>query len=75
MLSSIILSVAMSTSPAVIADTSDFIIQETGRKRGDRISFQSLSIEKTGRKRGDRINFESLSVEKTGRKRGDRISY
>ena len=75
MLSSIILSLAMSTSPTVATDTSDFIILEAGRKRGDRISFQALSIDKTGRKRGDRIDFQALSIEKAGRKRGDRIDF
>ncbi len=74
MLSSIILSMAMSVSPAPIADTHSLNIQEIGRARGSlRINAkQDLTIEKTGRARGSlRINAkQDLTIEKTGRARG-----
>ena len=73
MLSSIILSLVMTTSPALITESNTLSIEEVGRKRGDRVTFKSLNVEKTGRKRGDRVSFKVLKVEKTGRKRGDRV--
>lgn len=74
MLSSIILSMAMSVSPAPIADTHSLDIQEIGRARGSmRINAeQDLDIKETGRARGSmRINTkDDLTIEKTGRARG-----
>ncbi|OUR61994.1 hypothetical protein A9Q74_05940 [Colwellia sp. 39_35_sub15_T18] len=74
MLSSIILSMAMSVSPAPIADTHSLDIQEIGKARGSmRINAeQDLTIEKAGKARGSmRINSkENLSIEKAGKARG-----
>jgi hypothetical protein len=64
MLSSLILSLAMSTSPAPVIESNTLDINQTGRK-GVRINNQ-LKIEKTGRK-GVRIDHK-LKIENTGRK-------
>ncbi len=54
MLSSIILSMAISVTPTPIADTHNLDIQEIGRSRGTlRIDNENaLTVEKTGRSRG-----------------------
>jgi len=69
MLSSLILSLAMSASPAPVMDAKQFDITETGRNlKGVRINESKLNIEKTGRNlKGVRINESKLNIEKTGR--------
>ena len=76
MLSSIILSMAMSVSPAPVADVHNLDIQEIGKARGTRrLSADSdFTIEKTGKARGTRrLNADNkLTIEKTGKARGTR---
>jgi hypothetical protein len=56
MLSSIILSMAMSVSPAPVADANNLLIEEVGDTRGTRrlSSSNSLLIEEAGDTRGTR---------------------
>ena len=76
MLSSIILSMAMSVSPAPAADVHNLNIQEVGNKRGSRrLSNENiLNVETVGNKRGSRrlSNENILNVETVGNKRGSR---
>jgi len=76
MLSSIILSMAMSASPAPIADIHNLDIQEVGKARGARRlnADDDLNMEKTGKARGARrlSADDDLNVEKTGKARGAR---
>jgi len=66
MLSSLILSLAMSTSPTPVLESNSLDIVQTGRKK-IRISYQ-LKVEKTGRKK-IRINQKKLNIVETGRKK------
>ena len=56
MLSSIILSMAMSVSPAPVADAHNLDIQEIGAKRGTRrlSNENNLNVQTVGAKRGSR---------------------
>jgi hypothetical protein len=65
MLSSLILSLTMSASPAPVIESNTLDIIQTGRKK-IRISHQ-LKIEETGRKK-IRIDHK-LKIEETGRKK------
>jgi hypothetical protein len=74
MLSSIILSMAISVTPTPIADTHSLDIQEIGKARGSlRINAEDdLSIERVGKARGSlRIDAEDdLTIERVGKARG-----
>ena len=76
MLNSMILSMAMSISPAPVADVHTLDIQTTGKKRGTRRlnGENNLNIETIGRKRGTRrlSDENSLEIETIGKKRGTR---
>ena len=71
MLSSIILSFAMSTTPAV-ANVTNLYVEEIGTRRGQvRISNEGLNVTEVGTRRGQvRINNEKLSVTEIGTRRG-----
>ena len=76
MLSSIILSMAMSVSPTPIADVHNLDIQTIGNKRGSiRMNNENqLKVQTIGNKRGSiRMNNENqLKVQTIGNKRGTR---
>ena len=74
MLSSIILSMAMSVSPAPVADAHNLDIQEIGERRGGlRINADNnLDIQEIGERRGGlRINTDNdLDIQEIGERRG-----
>ena len=72
MLSSLILSMAMSASPAPVIESDSLIINEIGRLRGTvKINDQKLDIDTIGRLRGTvKINDQKLDVDTIGRLRG-----
>jgi hypothetical protein len=76
MLSSIILSMAMSVSPAPVADANNLDIEEISAKRGTRrlSENKNLNIEVVSAKRGTRrlSNNNNLNVESASAKRGTR---
>jgi hypothetical protein len=55
MLSSIILSLMMTTSPVIMAESNTLKLEEVGRKRGERVNSEILDIKEVGRKRGERV--------------------
>ena len=76
MLSSILLSVAMSVSPAPVADTHSLDIKQVGDRRGSRRlnNDNTLGIETIGDRRGSRrlSNDNNLDIETVGDRRGSR---
>ena len=55
MLSSIILSLVMTTSPATVTESHTLKLKEVGQRRGRRINSDTLDINEAGQRRGRRI--------------------
>tara|TARA_R110002050_G_scaffold247681_2_gene385462 strand:- start:548 stop:784 length:237 start_codon:yes stop_codon:yes gene_type:complete len=76
MLSSIILSMAMSVTPAQVEDINNLDIQEVGARRGTRrlSNEYKFDVEKVGARRGTRrlSNENDLIIETVGARRGTR---
>ena len=72
MLSSLILSMAMSASPAPVIESDSLIINEFGRIRGSvKVNDQKLHVNTIGRIRGSvKVNDQKLDVNTIGRIRG-----
>ena len=72
MLSSLILSMAISASPTPVIESDSLIINEIGRLRGSvKINDQKLDTNTIGRLRGSvKINDQKLDVDTIGRLRG-----
>ncbi|PCI58490.1 MAG: hypothetical protein COB35_13710 [Gammaproteobacteria bacterium] len=76
MLGSLILSMAMSATPAPVVDTNTFSVKEVARPRGRiRIDMQKLDVQEVARPRGRiRIDAQKLDVQEVARPRG-RIKF
>ena len=70
MLSSLILSMAMSMSPATAIDTNDLQVQEVSRRRGSLRISEKGSSEPISRRRGSLRISEKGSSEPISRRRG-----
>jgi hypothetical protein len=69
MLSSIILSLMMTTSPVIMAESNTLKLEEVGGRKGRRVNAQSLESKEVGGRKGRRVNAQFLvSKEAAGRK-------
>ena len=73
MLSSLILTFAMSATPTLDINNEAFITEEIGRRRNDvRIDMSNADVSEAGRRRNDvRIDMSNADVSEAGRRRND----